>query len=532
MTTSLSKYDIAIVGAGFAGLYALYKLRNLGLSVRVFEAGNNVGGTWYWNRFPGARCDVNSLEYSYQFSSELQQEWCWSEKYSPQSEILEYVNHVTDRFDLRKDIQFGTRIVSLLFDEKSDTWLGESEKGERFQANYCVMATGCLSKENIPKFNGFEDFTGTVLHTGKWPHKPVDFSSKQVGIIGTGSSAVQAIPIIAEQAETLTVFQRTATFSIPAHNAPMDKNHEKHIKNRYAEFRAENSRRYTALNNRPNHTSALDVEEEARIAVYEDRWQLGGLPFQASFNDLGISLEANKTAVDFVTNKIHEIVNNPEVAEILSPSTVLGCKRLCVDSGYYETYNRENVTLVDVSEAPITRITKNGLQTSSGEYWFDTLILATGFDAMTGALLSIDIRGRDNFSLREKWKEGPANYLGLTIAGFPNLFTITGPGSPSVLANMIVGIEQHVDWIADCLTYLQTNNLRTVEASAIAEKNWVNLVNEIANETLYPTGCNSWYTGANIPGKPRIFMPYLGYPSYVEKCNDVAENGYRGFVLK
>ena len=393
------------------------------------------------------------------------------------------------------------------------------------------MATGCLSKENIPKFDGIENFTGNVLHTVNGLTAD-DFSSKHVGIIGTGSSAVQAIPIIAEQAETLTVFQRTATFSIPARNAPMDKNHEKHIKNRYAEFRAENSDATPLLTTVPNHMSALDLDEEARIAIYEDRWQLGGLHFQASFNDLGMNLDANKTAVDFVNGKIHEIINDPEVAEILSPRTVLGCKRLCVDSSYYETYNRENVTLVDISEAPIKKITTNGLQTIRGEYQFDTLILATGFDAMTGALLAIDIRGRDNFSLQEKWKAGPANYLGLAITGFPNLFTITGPGSPSVLANMIVGIEQHVDWIADCLTYLRTNKLRTVEASATAEQGWVNLVNDIANETLYPTGCNSWYTGANIPGKPRIFMPYLGYPSYVEKCNDVAENGYRGFLLK
>lgn len=527
----MKNYDVAIVGAGFAGLYALHKLRSLGFLVRVFETGDGVGGTWYWNRYPGARCDVNSLEYSYQFSAALQQEWSWSEKYAPQPEILDYANHVADRFELRKDIQFNTRVIALLFDAKKGTWLGETEDGDKFSAQFCVMATGCLSKENFPSFDGLEDFTGAVLHTGKWPHSPVEMQGKNVGIIGTGSSAIQAIPLLAEQVEVLTVFQRTASYSIPAHNAAMDKAHERFIKDIYPEFRARNSQRYAALDNHPNQISALELDAADRTAIYEARWEDGGLPFLASFNDLGSNLEANQTAADFVNAKIREIVTDPLIAERLCPKTVLGCKRLCVDTDYYQTFNRDNVTLVDVSAAPIEKITAQGLRTSEKDYSFDTLILATGFDAMTGALLAIDIQGRDGIALKEKWQDGPTNFLGLTVNGFPNLFTITGPGSPSVLVNMIVAIEQHVDWVAELLTYLATNNKRTAEASATAEREWVELVNEIASHTLFPKGCNSWYTGANIPGKPRIFMPFLGYPAYVEKCNAIAAAGYPGFEL-
>lgn len=529
----MRKIDVAIIGAGFAGMYALYKMRELGFSARVFEAGDGVGGTWYWNRYPGARCDVNSLEYSYQFSEELQQQWCWSEKYAPQQEILDYANHVADRFELRQDMQFNTRITSMQFDAKSDTWSLKTaaEDDEEIRAQFCIMATGCLSKQNIPEFEGLDEFMGSVLHTGDWPHQEVDLRGQRVGIIGTGSSAIQAIPLLAEQAQSLTVFQRTASFSIPAHNAPIDKAYESSIKENYSEFRAQNSARYAALNNRPNAVSALELDDQERQATYQARWEDGGLPFLASFNDLGISLEANKTAAEFVHSKIREIVEKPEVAELLCPKTVLGCKRLCVDTDYYQTFNRDNVTLVDISSSAIERITCNGVLSNGTEYTFDTLILATGFDAMTGALLDIDIRGRDGVSLQEKWLDGPKNYLGLTVNGFPNLFTITGPGSPSVLANMIVAIEQHVDWIADCLVYLRRNSLRTLEASATAEQSWVDLVNEIARPTLFPTACNSWYVGANIPGKPRIFMPYLGYPSYVAKCNDVAANDYRGFEL-
>ncbi|HIA59315.1 MAG TPA: NAD(P)/FAD-dependent oxidoreductase [Gammaproteobacteria bacterium] len=537
----IQKFDVVVVGAGFAGMYALHYLRKLGFAVRVLEIAKDVGGTWYWNRYPGARCDVASLEYSYQFSEELQQQWHWSEKYAAQAEILEYANHVADRFDLRRDIQFNTHVSAMHFSAANPSasnqggggvgWRITTDNGEIFQAQFCIMATGCLSSNNIPDFPGLDDYQGLLLHTGQWPHQEVDFAAKRVGMIGTGSSAIQIAPLIAAEADSLMIFQRTASYSIPAHNASMDADHERTIKADYARFREQNSQRYAALNNNPNSVPALEVSAAERESNYQQRWEAGGLPFLASFSDLATSLEANKTAAEFVRNKIRGIVKDPIVAELLCPQTVMGCKRLCVDSDYYQTFNRDNVSLIDVNACPIERITSAGIKTANQEYVFDVLIMATGFDAMTGALLRIDIRGRDGLSLRKKWRDGPKNYLGLTANGFPNFFTITGPGSPSVLANMIVAIEQHVEWIGDCLQHLRANSVSTIEASSKAEDHWVRLVNKIANKTLFPSGCNSWYTGANIPGKPRIFMPYLGYPSYVEKCEQVASTGYRGFEL-
>lgn len=537
----IQKFDVVVVGAGFAGMYALHYLRKLGFAVRVLEIAKDVGGTWYWNRYPGARCDVASLEYSYQFSEELQQQWHWSEKYAAQAEILEYANHVADRFDLRRDIQFNTHVSAMHFSAANPSasnqggggvgWRITTDNGEIFQAQFCIMATGCLSSNNIPDFPGLDDYQGLLLHTGQWPHQEVDFAAKRVGMIGTGSSAIQIAPLIAAEADSLMIFQRTASYSIPAHNASMDADHEKTIKADYARFREQNSQRYAALNNNPNSVPALEVSAAERESNYQQRWEAGGLPFLASFSDLATSLEANKTAAEFIRNKIRGIVKDPIVAELLCPQTVMGCKRLCVDSDYYQTFNRDNVSLIDVNACPIERITSAGIKTANQEYEFDVLIMATGFDAMTGALLRIDIRGRDGLSLRKKWRDGPKNYLGLTVNGFPNFFTITGPGSPSVLANMIVAIEQHVEWIGDCLQHLRANSVSTIEASSKAEDHWVRLVNKIANKTLFPSGCNSWYTGANIPGKPRIFMPYLGYPSYVEKCEQVASTGYRGFEL-
>ncbi len=523
--------DVIIVGAGFAGMYALHRLRDQGLRTKVFERGDGVGGTWYWNRYPGARCDVDSMEYSYQFSEELQQEWSWSEKYAPQSEILDYANHVADRFDLRRDIQFNCTIVSLHFNKDSSLWQCTTENGEEFFSRFCVMATGCLSKNNIPDFKGLNNFNGEVLHTGDWPHEGRDFTGKRIAIIGTGSSAIQAIPLLAEQASELLVFQRTPSYSVPAHNQSMDSDYEAAIKANYPAFRRSNSRRYAALNNNPNSVSALEISQQQRQQEYERRWKSGGLPFLASFNDLATSVEANKTASDFIRNKIRKIVKDKDIARLLCPDTIVGCKRLCVDTNYYDSFNRENVTLIDVANDPIDEITESGLNTASGEYEFDCLILATGFDAITGALLDIDIRGLAGLSLRDKWRDGPKNYLGLTISGFPNLFTITGPGSPSVLANMIVAIEQHVDWIGDCLKHLDDNSLKCIEAEESAETEWVKEVNNIAAQTLYPEGCNSWYSGANIPHKPRIFMPYLGYPSYVQRCEHIAGNNYKGFKV-
>jgi cyclohexanone monooxygenase len=525
------EFDVAIVGAGFAGLYMLYRLRNLGFSVRVFEAGSGVGGTWYWNRYPGARCDVESVQYSYQFSDALQQEWEWSERYATQPEILRYANHVADRFDLRKDIQFETRVATAIFDEAQRRWLLVTTDGARVSARFCIMATGCLSSTNTPRFPGLDRFRGEVYHTGRWPHDEVDFTGKRVGVIGTGSSAIQSIPIIAEQADHLFVFQRTPHYTVPARNAPLEPEYKRRIKAEYATLRQRAKQMFAGIDLRLNDASAVQVSNEARRHEYEARWEHGGVSFMGAFNDLLFNEESNATAAAFVRDKIREIVRDPAIAEALTPRYVIGCKRLCVDTGYYDTFNRANVTLVDVGKAPIEAITPRGVSVNGKEYALDCLVLATGFDAMTGALSRIDIRGEGGRSLREKWLGGPRTYLGLMTAGFPNLFTITGPGSPSVLTNMLPSIEQHVDWIADCLEHLRNHELARIDATQEAEEAWVAHVNEVAGTNLR-SSCSSWYVGANVPGKPRVFMPYIGgFPTYVQRCEAIVAAGYEGFRL-
>ena len=520
--------DAIVVGAGFAGLYMLHRLRTLGLDVRAFEAGSGVGGTWFWNRYPGARCDVESMEYSYQFSEELQQEWDWTERYSSQPEILAYLNHVADRFDLRPDIQFQTRVESATWNDEDARWTVRTSDGEAWSARYFVMATGCLSSANTPDIPGRDTFRGEVFHTGKWPHEEVHFHGKRVGVIGTGSSAVQAIPLIAEEADHLYVFQRTPNFSVPAQNHPLDPAEVARIKQNYNELRRLGALMPFGFNTRSGEMSALDVSEAERLAEYERRWESGGLPFLGVGADLIMNREANDTAAEFVRAKIRGIVRDPATADLLTPDSVLGCKRLCSDTNYFETFNRENVTLIDVRANPIEAITPHGLRAGGTDYELDAIIFATGFDAMTGALLGVDIRGRDGRSLRTKWSEGPRTYLGLSTAGFPNLFFITGPGSPSVLSNMVPSIEQHVNWIAEFIDWARQRGKDCIEANVDAENSWVALVNEIADATLYPT-CNSWYIGANIPGKPRVFMPYLGYPDYVARADAIAAAGYEGF---
>jgi cation diffusion facilitator CzcD-associated flavoprotein CzcO len=521
-----------IVGAGFAGLYMLHRLRQLGLSARVFEAGDGVGGTWYWNRYPGARCDVESMDYSYSFSDELQQEWKWSERYASQPEILTYINHVADRFDLRRDVQVGTRVTAATFDEADRRWTVTTDRGDRVSARFCIMATGCLSTAQVPKLPGRETFRGTTYHTGRWPHEGVDFSGQRVGVIGTGSSAIQSIPIIAEQAAHLFVFQRTPNFSVPAHNAPLDPDFERQVKASYADFRCQARESRVGFVVERSEASALAVTPEERRREYERRWSRGGLGFTATYVDLLTNKDANDTAAEFCREKIRAVVENPVVAEILLPTDYpVGTKRMCVDTGYYKTFNRDNVTLVDIRRAPIEAITPDGLRTREAAYVLDSIVFATGFDAMTGALLSIDIRGRGGRTLNDAWAEGPRTYLGLTVAGFPNLFAITGPGSPSVLSNMIVSIEQHVDWIADCIDRMRAQDHETIEATAAAQEAWVAHVNEIGHATLYPRA-NSWYMGANIPGKPRVFMPYIGgVGAYRQICDGVAAKGYEGFTL-
>ncbi len=524
--------DAVIVGAGFAGLYMLHRLRGLGLSVRVFEAGKGVGGTWYWNRYPGARCDVESMDYSYSFSDELQQDWKWTERYAAQPEILRYINHVADRFDLRRDIQLETRVTAAAFDEATNLWAVQTDRGDRVSARFCIMATGCLSSAQVPKYKGLESFEGKLYHTGNWPHEGVDFTGQRVGVIGTGSSAIQSIPIIARQAARLHVFQRTPNFSVPARNAPLDADFERSVKSSYPEYRREARLTRIGFVVDRREESALAVPPEERQREYEARWSRGGLGFTAIFEDLLTNKDANDTAAEFFRDKIRSTVRDPAVAEKLVPQHYpVGTKRLCVDTDYYVTYNRDNVTLIDLRKTPIEAITPHGLRTQEQDYTLDNIVFATGFDAMTGALLSIDVRGRQGQTLRETWEAGPRTYLGLAVAGFPNLFAITGPGSPSVLSNMIVSIEQHVDWIADCMTYMRERGYAAIEATAEAQEMWVAHVNDVGNLTLYPQA-NSWYMGANVPGKPRIFMPYIGGVGvYRQKCDDVAAKGYEGFTL-
>jgi cyclohexanone monooxygenase len=527
------EFDVVVVGAGFAGMYMLHRLRGLGLSARVFEQGDGVGGTWYWNRYPGARCDVESMQYSYSFSDELQQEWDWSERYAPQPEILKYANHVADRFELRRDIQFSTRVESAVFDENTNQWSVTTSGGKTVTAQFVVLATGCLSNARIPDIKGLADFKGRVYHTGHWPHEPVDFSGLRVGVIGTGSSAIQSVPVIAEQASHLTVFQRTANFSIPARNAALTVEERDGFRQNYPEIRrfAREEARNGIYTDMPDR-GALDDGDNERRARYEARWSRGGLTFMSVYNNLALDKAANDTAADFVREKIAEIVKDPATAKLLQPNShPIGTKRICIDSDYFAAFNRPNVTLVDIKANPIEEILPNRIRTAAKDYEVDALVLATGFDAMTGSVAKINIEGRNRQTLNQKWAEGPRTYLGVMSAGFPNLFIITGPGSPSVLSNMIVSIEQHVDWIADCIGYMRERDLDAMEANKDAEDNWVAHVNEVASATLYPQA-NSWYMGANIPGKPQIFMPYIGGVGvYRQICNDVAAKGYEGFAM-
>ncbi|HXK22968.1 MAG TPA: NAD(P)/FAD-dependent oxidoreductase [Myxococcota bacterium] len=524
--------DAVVVGAGFAGLYAIYRLRQLGLSVQAFERGSGVGGTWYWNRYPGARCDIPSLEYSYQFSEELQQEWEWSERYAPQLEILRYIEHVADRFDLRRSIRFDTQVESASFDEATLRWTVRTRQAGTWNAQFVILATGCLSSTNLPSFEGLDSFQGIWAHTGDWPREDLDFRGRRVGVIGTGSSGVQCIPVIAEQAEHLTVFQRTPAYSVPAHNEPLSPEVQARVKAEYPAFRKRNSQMPTGgfADAGANLRRAAEDSPEARQANFEAFWKKGGLAFMGAYRDLLVSRESNAAAADFVRGKIRGIVRDPKKAEMLMPRHEFGCKRLCADTGYYDTFNRPNVSIVDISRSPIERITPDGLRTRDAHYPLDCLVFATGFDAMTGSILRIAIRGRAGLPLKEKWVAGPRTYLGLMSEGYPNLFFVTGPGSPSVLSNMVPAIEQHVNWIADCIGHLRVANLRGIEASRNAEDAWVSHVNEVAGQTLLPS-CNSWYLGANVPGKPRVFMPYLGFPAYVAKCNEVASKGYEGFEI-
>jgi cyclohexanone monooxygenase len=526
--------DAVIIGAGLAGMCMLHRLREMGMTAQVYETGSDVGGTWYWNRYPGARCDVESLDYQFAFSDELQRGWTWTERYAPQSELLDYARYVADSLDLRRDIQFETRVESARFDESDGLWRITTDSNDSITAKFCISAVGCLAAApRVPQFAGLDSFQGPWYHTGNWPKEQVDFSGQRVGLIGTGSSGIQCIPEIAAEAKQLLVFQRTPNFSVPAHNARLSPEDVDKYKDTFLALRREATQSDFGNSTWTSLPSALAATPEEREAAYERSWEIGGAQFMVAFEDMLTDAQANATAADFVRRKIRSIVKDPEVAEKLSPTDhPLGAKRLCVDTNYYATFNRDNVQLIDVRSAPIEAITATGLRTTDAEYEFDALVFATGFDAMTGPLTRIDIRGRDGLSLRDKWAAGPRTYLGLTVAGFPNFFTITGPGSPSVLSNMALSIEQHVEWIGDCIAWLREQDQQTIEAKASAEDGWVDHVNEVANTTLFPQA-NSWYMGANVPGKTRVFMPYVGgVGTYRRECDAIAADGYAGFTVE
>jgi cation diffusion facilitator CzcD-associated flavoprotein CzcO len=528
-----AEVDAVVIGAGFSGLYMLKKLRDdLGLTAQVFEAGDDVGGTWYWNRYPGARCDSEAYVYCFSFDEELLQEWNWSGKYPEQPEILSYLQHVADRFDLRRGIQFNTRVTAAHFDEPSNRWLVSTDQGDEVSARFLITAIGCLSAGQIPDIPGRDTFEGDSYHTGSWPHEGVDFTGKRVGVIGTGSSGVQSIPVIAQQAEHLTVFQRTPQFTIPARHHTVDRHYLDGVKQRYDEVWEQARHSLAGFPYEPATLSALEVEDEERQRIFEERWEEGGFRFNGAFRDVAVNLDANALAAEFIRGKIRETVEDPETAEKLLPHDhPYGSKRTLIDTNYFETYNRDNVELVDIREAPIEEITPTGIRTADAEYELDIIVFATGFDAMTGSFTRMDIRGRGGEPLKDHWEAGPKTYLGLSVTGFPNMFMITGPGSPSVLSNMPVSIEQHVEWIADLVEYTNERGIDLVEAEADAEDAWVEHVNELSHKTLFHLA-NSWYLGANIPGKPRVFMPYTGgVGNYRQKCDEVAAADYEGFVL-
>jgi cation diffusion facilitator CzcD-associated flavoprotein CzcO len=532
--TNTKEYDAIIVGAGFSGLYQLICLRDqLNLNCLVLETGDDVGGTWYWNRYPGARCDTESHAYSYYFSDDLLKEWTWTERYPGHAEIRKYMNFVADKFNLKKDISFKQKVTSAKFVESNNSWEIITNNRNNYKSKFLIAAVGCLSNTNIPNIKGLNSFGGQYYHTGNWPQNGVNFENKKVGQIGTGSTGIQAVPVIAAEAKHLTVFQRTANYSIPARNKPLTEQFKKHVRENY-NFYKELIKK--TPNGHPFEISerlVSDVTEKEMNEIYEKAWEKGGLQFRATFNDLITNIEANKTASDFIKNKINQTVKNKKFAKILSDiDHPYAGKRPPIDSHYFEAYNRDNIDLVDLKVEPIKHINKNGIQTLKNHYDLDIIVFATGYDAMTGPLLNMNITGKNNLMLKEVWEEGPKTYLGIQVPGFPNLFTVTGPGSPSVLTNMPMAIEQHVEWIRDCIQFMIQKNYNTIEASNKDSEKWGKEVNKVANKTLLPTVKHSWYLGANIPGKPQVFMPYAGgLPKYSEICNDIKKQNYKGFVL-
>lgn len=526
--------DAVVIGAGFAGLYMVHQLRRLGMSFRAFEAGSGVGGTWYWNRYPGAGSDSESWVYSFSFSEELEKEWTWSTRFPRQPEILAYLEFAAKRLDLLPAFDFNTRVIGARYDDARNDWTVETDQGETVTAKYVITAVGCLSAAQVPNIPGRESFAGAQYHTAEWPHEPVDFSGKRVGVIGTGSSGIQAIPVIAEQAGHLTVFQRTPNFSIPARNRALTAEEKEILKRDIKDIRE--FCRWATIGQPYDFkdVSALEVSDEERRQIFEANWEKGGFEWMfGSFKDLISDKRANDMAADFVREKIRGAIKDPEIARKLIPMDYpIGTKRLPLDINYFETFNRDNVSLVDLRETPIDRIVPEGVRTSETTHELDILVFATGFDALTGPLFRIGIQGRDGIRLQEKWAEGPSTYLGIATRDFPNLFMITGPGSPSVLGNMPTSIEQNVEWISQLLAHLREQGATKIEPTAEAERQWRAHVKELADDTLFPQA-NSWYMGDNIPGKPRVFLPYIGgFGTYRKLCDEVAAKGYEGFAIR
>lgn len=537
MTSMIPDFDAVVVGAGFSGMYMLKSLRDkLGLRVRVYEAAETVGGTWYWNRYPGARCDSDSYIYCFTWDKQLLQEWEWSERYPEQPEILQYLEHVAKRHDLKRDIQFNTRVIGGEFDEAANLWKVRTDKGDEVTARYLIAAVGTLSETNLPPFKGLERFRGKWYHTSRFPKEGVDFTAKRVAVVGTGATAIQAIPEISQQAKQLTVFQRTPNYTVPARNGKVDPEVVKARKADYDNIVKRIRESVYGFEYYAISKSALEATPEERENVFEKLWDAGGFGFVlATYNDLVTNEEANEFSSEYIRRKIRQAVKDPVVAEKLTPRNhPYGTKRPPLDTNYYETFNKENVLLVDANaDGPIEEITEKGIRAGGKEYEFDIIVFATGFDAVTGALRALNLKGRGCRTLDEQWADGPHSYLGVSVAGFPNLFTITGPQSPSVLSNMPVSIEQHVEWVTDCIDTMRRTEKTVIEATAEAQDEWVRHVNEIVGGTLLPRA-NSWWMGANIPGKPRTFLPYLdpeGVGGYRKKCDEVAAQGYQGFVL-
>jgi cyclohexanone monooxygenase len=536
---SSARFDAIVIGAGFSGLYALHRLRELGVRTRVLEMAENVGGTWLFNRYPGARCDIESIEYSYSFSDEIQQEWVWTETMPAQPEIEAYLNFVADRLDLRRDISFNTEVVAMTFDEDAGEWLVETWAGESYVAPFVVAASGILSVPLEPQIPGMDTFAGPSLYTSCWPRDGVDLTDKRVGVIGTGSTGVQLIPVVARQAGHLSVFQRSPAYTLPWQVRAFEPGELDEMKANYGEIRAAQRQHPVGAARLSAFSVLLEMlakpplktaTREEQLRAIEENGIIGAL----SWGDIFFDIEANRMAAQLYGEAVARIVKDPETAASLVPSHPFGCKRPIIDQGYYETFNRDNVTLVDLRKGPILEVTTTGIGTEQGTYELDVIVYATGFDAMTGALTRIDIRGRDGMSLRDFWaEEGPFSYLGLAVAGFPNLFIVQAPGSPSAATNFVAALEQHVEWIGDCIAYLRAHDYRTIEALPDSQREWIEHTTSLVAPTVlvHPT-CNSWYNGGNVPGKKRMYMGYTaGIPEYRRRCDEIAAAGYTGFKL-